>query len=96
MYREETEQAFAKAGWHIDGGFSDYLVIGYDGNGLSILAYKEALGTDEPIFELIDHERNVTYEVQEILPPSRPRGYSLRTASHQKKRIRKTLEKAPH
>jgi hypothetical protein len=67
--REEIERAFAEAGWNIDGGFSDYLVIGYDGNGLSILAYEQARGTDEPIFELIDHERNVTYGVQEIPPP---------------------------
>jgi hypothetical protein len=68
--REEIERAFAEAGWHIDGGFSDYLIIGYDGNGLSILAYEQAGGTDEPIFfELIDHERDVTYGVQEIPPP---------------------------
>jgi hypothetical protein len=68
--REEIERAFAEAGWHIDGGFSEYLVIGYDGNGLSILAYEQAWGTDEPIFfELIDHERDVTYGVQEIPPP---------------------------
>ena len=70
MDREEIERAFVEAGWHIDGGFSDYLIIGYDGNGLSILAYEQAGGTDEPIFfELIDHERDVTYGVQEIPPP---------------------------
>jgi hypothetical protein len=96
MYREETERALAEAGWHIDGGFSDCLVIGHDGNALSILVYEEALGPDEPIFELIDHEKNVTYGVQEIPPPSRPHGYSLRTARPQKQRIRKTLEKASH
>jgi hypothetical protein len=68
--REEIERAFVEAGWHIDGGFSDRLIIGYDGNGLSILAYEQAGGTDEPIFfELIDHERDVTYGVQEIPPP---------------------------
>jgi len=68
--REEIERAFAEAGWHIDGGFSDYLVIGYNGNGLSILAHEQAWLTDEPIvFELIDHERDVTCGVQEIPPP---------------------------
>ena len=92
MDREEIERAFVEAGWDIDGGFSDYLIIGYDGNGLSILAYEQAGGTDEPIFfELIAHERDVTYGVQEIPPPSRPHGYSLREASPQKKRIRKPL-----
>jgi len=42
----------------------------YDGNGLSILAHEQAWLTDEPIvFELIDHERDVTYGVREIPPP---------------------------
>ncbi len=70
MYREEIEHSFANAGWYIDGGFSDYLVIGYDGDGLSILTYEEALETTvDPVFELIDHERDVTYGVQEIPTP---------------------------
>lgn len=69
-YREEIEQSFANAGWYIDGGFSDYLVIGYDDNGLSILSYEEAQKTTvDPVYELIDHERNVTYGVQEIPTP---------------------------
>ena len=38
--------------------------------GLSILAGKEAWDTDyDPVFELIDHERDRTYEVQEIPTP---------------------------
>jgi hypothetical protein len=56
----EIESCFYKAGWHIDVDFADYLVIGCDNNRLSILAYVEALQTDEPIFELIEHERKVT------------------------------------
>jgi hypothetical protein len=66
---EAIEQSFASAGWEIDGGFSEYLIIGYNGDGLSILAYREGWETEDPLFELIDHERNLTYEVQEIPTP---------------------------
>lgn len=88
---EEIENRFANAGWHLDGGFEDYLVIGYsDEYGLSILARKEAWETDEegycileyeeareidddPIFELVDHERDLTYGVWEIPSPEEAR-----------------------
>jgi hypothetical protein len=70
MDPEEIEQSFADAGWYIDGGFAGYLVIGYDGNGLSILASEEeACETDDPTFELLDHERDLTHWVREIPSP---------------------------
>ena len=68
---EEIESSFTSAGWHLDGSFSDYLVIGYT-DRISILAGKEAWETDDsdnPLFELIDHERDLTYNVQEIPTP---------------------------
>jgi hypothetical protein len=68
--REAIEQRFARAGWELDDSFSEYLIIGHhNGDGLSILAYPEPQETEDPVFELIDHERNLTYGVQEILPP---------------------------
>ena len=89
---KEIESRFARAGWHLDGGFADHLVIGYsDEVGLSILARKEAWETeddglsildyeeeagetgDEPLFELIDHERDLTYAVWEIPTPEEAR-----------------------
>ena len=66
---EKIQQRFASAGWELDGGFSGYLVVGYNGDGLSILAYKGAWETYEPIFELQDHENNLTYGVQELPTP---------------------------
>ena len=69
MSPEEIETGFASAGWYLDGGFADHLVIGYSDDGLSILARKEAWETEDPVFELIDHERNVTYGVWEIPTP---------------------------
>jgi hypothetical protein len=67
---EEIESSFTSAGWHLDGSFEHYMVIGYTDDGLSILAGKEAWDTDyDPVFELIDHERERTYEVHEIPTP---------------------------
>ena len=66
------EQSFARAGWELDHSFSEYLIIGHNGDGLSILDYPEAGVTDEDsVFELIDHESNLTCGVQEIPPPQR-------------------------
>ena len=67
--KEAIEQSFARAGWELDDSFSEYLIIGHNGDGLSILAYPQAGEPEEdPVFELIDHS-NLTYGVQEILPP---------------------------
>ena len=66
---EAIEQCFASAGWEIDGGFSEYLIIGYNGDALSILAHPEAGEPGGPVFELIDHESNLIYEVREIPTP---------------------------
>jgi hypothetical protein len=68
---EEIENSMTSAGWYLDGSFLDYLVIGYT-DGISILAGKEAWKTDDPVdpvFELVDHERDLTYGVQEIPTP---------------------------
>ena len=73
MLMEEIENSFASAGWHLDGSFSDYLVIGYT-DAVSIVADKEAWESDDPpVFELIDHERDLTHEVQEIPTPQQAR-----------------------
>ena len=68
VYREQIEQSFTNVGWDLDGSFADHLVIGYSGDGISILAHKEAWGTEEPFFELLDHERMLTYWVSGEIP----------------------------
>jgi len=65
---EEIKQSFANARWDLDGSFEDHLVIGHGGDGLSILAHKEAWGTEDPVFELIDHERMLSYWVNREIP----------------------------
>ncbi len=63
------------------GGFEGYLLIGYsDEDGLSILAPKEAwweTDDDYPVFELVDHERDLTHGVQEIPTPQQAQGILL-------------------
>jgi len=68
--REAIEHRFTRAGWEIDSSFSEYLVIGSNSDSLSILAYApQAREPEDPVFELVDHERNLTYRVQEIPSP---------------------------
>ncbi len=77
MYREQIEQSFTNVGWDLDGSFADHLVIGYSGDGISILAHKEAWGTEEPFFELLDHERMLTYWVSSGQIPSPEKAQEL-------------------
>lgn len=69
MTSEEVERSFTSAGWAIDDGFSGHLVVGYSGDNLSILFHREMRGAEDPVFELLDHVRNVTYWVREIPTP---------------------------
>ena len=67
MDQKEIEQSFTSAGWTLDDSFADDLIIGYDGDYLSILAHREVWESEDRAFEIIDHERIITYWVQEIL-----------------------------
>ena len=68
-FPEELEQRFAHAGWDLDGSFKDHLVIGFSGDGISLLAHKEWWETDEPLLEILDHEKMITYWVREVPSP---------------------------
>lgn len=70
MNREEIERRFAGAGWKIDDGFADHLVVGND-TVVSIMASREVWGTDNPVFELWDEERDVVLRLGEIPTPRR-------------------------
>ena len=45
------------------------MLIGYDGERVSLLGHREHWGTDDPIFELLDHEEMTTYWVNEVPTP---------------------------
>ena len=69
---KELEQRIASAGWQIDDGFSGHLVIGEDcsnHNNVSIVAYLDGWDSDDSLFELLDHERDVAYWVREVPTP---------------------------
>ncbi len=79
---KEIQQNFTNAGWDIDNSFSGWLVIGFSGDNLSIVAHKEegegeggeereTGEPDEIVFELLDHQRNLTYWVKEVPTPQR-------------------------
>ena len=65
MSREEIERAMEEAGWKLDAGFVDHLVVGHD-SVVSILAYPWAWEADEPAFEISHEVKNTTYWVREI------------------------------
>lgn len=67
--REEIQQRFLDAEWELDGSFEGYLLIGHDGERVSILAHREHWGTDDPLFELLDHEEMTTYWLDEVPTP---------------------------
>jgi hypothetical protein len=66
---KEIVQSFAGSGWDNDNSFSGYLVIGFSGDNLSIVAHNGYWETNNPIFELINHETNKTYWVKEVPTP---------------------------
>lgn len=72
MDPKEVERNFANAGWNIDNGFSGHLVIGYSGDTLSLIASRKEVfetAAAKPLFEIIDHVRELTYWVSEIPTP---------------------------
>jgi len=72
VIQEVIEQRFASAGWEIDSGFSRHLVIGCSSDTLSILAHREAFesGDENPLFEILDHSRDVAYWIREVPTPA--------------------------
>ena len=69
MRREEIEQRFLEGEWDLDGSFEDYLLIGHNSERVSLLAHREHWGTDDPLFEILDHEKMTTYWVHEVPTP---------------------------
>jgi len=69
MTKEEIEQRFANAGWNLDGSFAEHLVIGYNGERISLLAHKASWETDDASFEVLDHDEMLSYWVHEVPTP---------------------------
>ncbi len=70
MSRERIEQAMKEAGWKLDAGFVDHLVVGHD-TVVSILAYPWSWEADDPAFEISHEEKDITYWVRGVPTPQR-------------------------
>lgn len=71
MTREEVREAFEKAGWRISDRTNYHLLVGEAENpSLSLLAHEEAIGAANPVFEIVDRERNATLRVRSIPTPT--------------------------
>ncbi len=67
MNREEIEQGFVDAGWEVPGP-SCYPIVG-NASDLSITAHEQYAETDDPVFELVDRRRVISYWVRVIPTP---------------------------
>ena len=64
---EDITQSFTDAGWEVE-SFSEHLLIGRHGE-LAVLAYEPLTETEDPVYELYDAERDITYQVREVPTP---------------------------
>jgi hypothetical protein len=71
--REGIERRFALSGWDLDGSFSGYLVIGYSGEELSIVAHKEVWQEDDLAFVILDHKSILSRWVHTVPTPMQAR-----------------------
>ena len=68
MIREAIEQTLVSAGWEVDDGFSEHLVIGNTGD-LSILILWWGRRDADPEYELYDAQRNLVCQVEAVPTP---------------------------
>lgn len=68
MTLEQIEQAFTEAGCRLDGGFSEYLIVGCTEH-TSILAHSWVWEMGKQVFELIDERTGRAYWVHAITTP---------------------------
>ena len=68
MGRERLHQEVESAGWKVDGSFSEHLVIGNKGE-LCLIIPSWVEGSNEPVYELYDVKKDVSYWVRDIPSP---------------------------
>ena len=70
MTPEQIGQALTQAGWRLDGGFSEYLIVGHDDEDhASIFAHSWVWEKDTHVFELSDERTGRVYWVHAIPTP---------------------------
>ena len=68
MTPEQIGQALTQAGWRLDGGFSEFLIVGHDDHA-SIIAHSWVWEKDTHVFELTDERTQRIYWVHAIPTP---------------------------
>src|ERR671921_799315 len=67
MTSEQIGQALTQAGWRLDGGLSEYLIVGHDDEDhASIIAHSWVWEKDSHVFELSDQRTQRVYWVHAI------------------------------
>jgi hypothetical protein len=69
MTPEQTGQALTHAGRRLDGGFSEYLIVGHDDNHTSITVHNWVWEKDTHVFELSNARTQRVYWVHAIPTP---------------------------
>ena len=69
MTPEQVGQALTEAGWRLDGGFSEYLIVGHDDEHASITVHSWVWEKDTHVFELSDQRTRRIYWVHAIPTP---------------------------
>ncbi len=67
MEPEEIERGFVDAGWEVPGP-TRYPIVGNAGD-LSIVAHEQYAPSDDPVFEIADGRRMLSYWVRVITTP---------------------------
>ena len=68
MTPEQVGQALTEAGWRLDGGFSEYLIVGHDDHA-SITVHSWVWEKDTHVFELRDARTRRVYWVHAVPTP---------------------------
>lgn len=68
MDKKALDQKLSSAGWEVDGSFSEHLVIG-NADDLCVIVPSWVWESDEPVYELYDVEKNISYWVREVPTP---------------------------
>ncbi len=69
MTPEQVGQALTQAGWRLDSGFSEYMIVGHDNDHASIIAHSWVWEKDTHVFELNDERTQRVYWVHAIPTP---------------------------
>jgi hypothetical protein len=69
MTPEQVGQALTQAGWRLEGGFSEYLIVGHDDHYASITVHSWVWEKDSHVFKLSDARTRRIYWVHAIPTP---------------------------